>query len=115
MKPEQLTEDGQEIRRLLGDGLSADGLAAALDCHLQKVRSIVENRPAPIGRVWATAGEVASMYGLKSKQIFDWLNKAKESGKVRTQLPSGGAKGLYYNIADLDALWKVEPLKSAAK
>lgn len=114
MKPEQLTVDGQEIRRLLGDGLSADGLAAALSCLYQKLKQDMADRPAPVGQVWAKAEDVATMYGLGSKQVHQWLNKARASGKVRVQRPSGGSRGVYYNIADLYNLWEVEPVKSAA-
>ncbi len=114
MKQEQLSENGQEIRRLLGDGLSANGLAAALDCIYQKLKQDMADRPAAIGQEWATVENIMVMYGLGKAQASSWLKKAAESGCVRVQLPSGGCKGRYYNLADLAKLWKVDPLPPAA-
>lgn len=116
MNAEQLTEDGQDIRRLLGDGLSADGLAAALDCHLQKIKAAVNERPAAGGQEWGTVQDIGRLYGLKKSRVTELVNKLKEAGKVRMQRPSGAEnKGTYYNLADIEKAWNYEPLPAANK
>lgn len=116
MNTEQLTEDGQAMRRLMGDGISADGIAAALDCHLQKVRAIIDERPTAGGQVWGTREDIMRLYGLKAARAAALLRKVQEGGKVRMQRPSGADKrGTYYHLGDIEKAWSYEPLPAANK
>ncbi|MBQ7022658.1 MAG: hypothetical protein IJN29_03700 [Akkermansia sp.] len=108
MKLEQLTEDGQDLRRVMGDSPVAtpDDLAAFGDCLLQKMRRIAEEQPAPLGRKWGTTKDVMRLYGLKKARASELLSELKEARKVRIQKPSGAdKKGTYYHLGDIEKAW----------
>ena len=115
MNPDALTEEGQALRRLLGDVpvVTPDGLAAFGCWLLSTLKAHAEDTPADVGQVWARPLQIAERFGVKRAQVNAWLARLVEQGKVRRWQPetAKGTKGdTYYSLPDLEKAWSLDPL-----
>lgn len=99
-------EEKAILSRLLGSGLSTDGLAAGLQWVLAMVRKELAERPGTGGQEWGRVQDVMRIYGVSRSQANAWLDRLRELGKVRVGNPISGTKGkgdtLYY-LPDIEA------------
>lgn len=117
MHPGSLPDEGQALRRLLGDSLvvTPDGLAAFGIWMLAKIKEVSEDSPVESGQVWARPLQIAERYGVKRAQVNTWLARLVAQGKVRRWQPetAKGTKGdTYYYLPDIEKAWSVDPMKN---
>ena len=113
MNPDALPEEGQALRRLLGDApvVTPDGLAVFGSWLVATLKA--QDRPAEVGQKWARPLQIAERFGVKRAQVNAWLARLGEQGKVRRwQLETAkGTKGdTYYSLPDLEKAWSLDPL-----
>lgn len=113
MNPDALTEEGQALRRLLGDApvVTPDGLAAFGSWLLAKLKAEVVKEGRGCKQEWGTPEQVAAIYGVQRSQANVWINQLVECGKVRrwqSETPTGGQGHMRYNLADIAKAWAVE-------
>lgn len=92
------------LSRLLGSGLSTDGLAAGLQWVLAMMRKELAERPGVAGQEWVRVQDVQRIYGVSRSQADAWVKRLRELGKVRIQNPISGAKGkgdTFYYLPDI--------------
>ena len=114
MNTESMTDEMKALRMLLGDApvVTPDTLTIGLGWLLATLKA--ETTRGSIGearQAWATATQVAAVYGVKRSQAVDWLNRLAEQGKVRRwqSEAANGSKGhMRYNLDDIAAAWAVE-------
>lgn len=115
MNADALTDEGQALRRLLGDApvVTPDGLAAFGSWLLATLKAQAQETPAEGGQMWARPSQIAARFGAKRSQVNTWLARLVEQGKVRRWQPetSKGTKGdTYYSLPDLEKAWSLDPL-----
>lgn len=114
MKAEQLTEQGQALRRLLGDApvVTPDGLAVFGSWLVATLKE--QEKPVESGQMWARPSQIAEIYGVKRAQVNTWLARLVAQGKVRRWQPETekGTKGdTYYCLSDIEKAWSLDPLQ----
>lgn len=107
-----LTEEGQALRRLLGDlpVVTPDTLAVACVWLLAKIKELDKSNGRG-GQVWARPLQIAERFGAKRSQVCIWLARLAEAGKVRRwspETPLGTRGDTYYNIEDIEKAWILE-------
>lgn len=112
MNVNSFSDDARALRLLLGDMpvITPDTLAAFGGWMLAKMKEFDKTTPAG-GQVWARPSQIAARFGVKRAQVAAWLSRLVEAGKVRRWQPEtarGTAGDTYYNIADLENVWKLE-------
>ena len=115
MNPDALTEEGQALRRLLGDApvVTPDGLAAFGSWLVATLKAHADDSPAEAGQMWARPTQIASRFGAKRSQVNVWLARLVAQGKVRRWQPetAKGTKGdTFYYLPDLEKAWSLDPL-----
>lgn len=105
MTPSSLPEEGQALRRLLGDEpfVTPDSLAAFGSWMLAKLKEHTEEQPSTAGQVWATCKQIQKRYGISKSRANDWLANLTRNKKVRTQKPYADKRGMYYHLGDIEA------------
>lgn len=108
MNKEGMTEEMQELKRLLGDSSSPvvtpDMLQIAAGWMMAKTRGMLDERPGAPGQEFGRVSDIARIYNVKRSTAHDWVCRLREKGKVRVQRPCSGAKGkgdTFYNLADI--------------
>ena len=112
MNINNLTEDAQALRLLLGDMpvITPDSLAAFGGWMLAKMKEL-DKRSGSGGQVWARPSQIAERFGVKRAQVASWLSRLVEAGKVRRWQPEtarGTAGETYYNLEDLEKAWTIK-------
>lgn len=114
MNPDALTEEGQALRRLLGDApvVTPDALAVFGSWLVATLKaSLGKNEGGEACQEWGTASQVASIYGVQRQQADVWVNRLVEQGKVRrwrAETENGGCGHMRYNLSDIAKVWAVE-------
>ena len=101
------------LSRLLGSGLSTDGLAAGLQWVLTMVRKELAARPGVAKQEWVRVSDIQRIYGVCRSQASMWAKRLRELGKVRVQNPISGAKGkgdTFYYLPDIELAFKANAL-----
>lgn len=109
-------DEKQVLARLLGIGGGApvatpEMLSIGLQWLLAMVKHELEKHPAADVQQWMAPKEIIEHFGISRERVFSYLRRLKAEGKVRMIRPTGaaGEKGhTRYNVADLEAAWKVE-------
>ncbi len=117
MNIDALSDEGQALRRLLGDVpvVTPDGLAA-FGCWLLATLK-AQDSPADAGQIWARPLQIAERFGAGKSQVNTWLARLVAQGKVRRWQPetAKGAKGdTYYYLPDIEKAWAVDSMKNLA-
>lgn len=115
MNPDALTEEGQALRRLLGDApvVTPDGLAAFGSWLVATLKNKDADAPAVDVQMWARPAQIAARFGAGRTQVNVWLARLVEQGKVRRWRPetAKGTKGdTFYSLPDLEKAWRLDPL-----
>ena len=113
MNPDALTEEGQALRRLLGDVpvVTPDVLSVFGSWLMAKLKALADNSPAAGKQEWARPLQIAERFGVKRAQVNTWLSRLVEQGKVRRWQPetAKGTKGdTYYYLPDIEKAWAVD-------
>lgn len=114
MNTEGMTDEMKALRQLLGDApvVTPDSLTVGLGWLLATIKAETMRGGAGEARQeWATATQVASVYGVKRSQAVDWLNRLAAQGKVRrwqSEAVNGSKGHMRYNLDDIAAAWAVE-------
>lgn len=113
MNPGALTEDGQALRRLLGDVPVAtpDGLAVLGSWLLATLKAHIESNQVTGKQEWARPLQIAELFGVKRAQVNTWLSRLVAQDKVRRWQPetAKGTKGdTYYYLPDIEKAWSVD-------
>lgn len=108
--PEVLEDEEAALARVLGGDTVATpaALNAGLRWLLGKLRHELAGRPAAGEQVWLTAGEVARRYGIRRGQATVWMNRLRELGKVRVNVPLAGKNDrgdTRYYLPDIEAAY----------
>ena len=98
------------LSRLLGSGLSTDGLAAALQGLLTMIRAELSALPARDDTAWMQAKSLAKRYDCNEKYIHTLIRQANAHKPIRIWVPvtEAGNKGkTRYNVQDMDEAFLV--------
>ena len=98
------------LARLLGNGLSTDGLAAALQGLLTMIRAELSALPARDDTAWMPAKSLAKRYDCDEKYIHTLIRQANARKPIRKWVPVSevGNKGIpRYNVQDMDEAFLV--------
>lgn len=118
MNTDALSDEGQALRRLLGDVpvVTPDGLAIFGSWLVATLKA--QDSPADAGQVWARPLQIAERFGAGKSQVNTWLTRLVAQGKVRRWQPetAKGTKGdTYYFLPDIEKAWAVDSMKNLAE
>lgn len=100
-------EEKAILSRLLGSGLSTDGLAAGLQWVLAMVRKEIAERPCADGECpYLPLGKLRKRFGYSNERMNSYLRRMKAENKVRIIQPTdeNGKKGdCRYHVGDVES------------
>lgn len=105
-----MDEEKAILSRLLGSGLSTDGLAAALQGLLTMVRAELAALPARDDAAWMQAKSLAKRYDCDEKYIHTLIRQANARKAIRKWVPvneNGNNGRTRYNVQDMDEAFLV--------
>lgn len=103
-------EEKAIISRLLGSGLSTDGLAAGLQWVVATMRAELSALPAREDTEYMPAKSLAKRYDCNEKYIHTFIRQANARKPIRVWMPVSeeGKKGTpRYNVRDMDEAFLV--------
>lgn len=104
-------EEKAILSRLLGSGLSTEGIAAALQGLLTMIRAELAALPAQDDTVWMPAKSLAKRYDCDEKYIHTLIRQANARKPIRVWMPvseEGKPGKTRYNVRDMDEVFLVE-------
>ena len=100
-------EEKAILSRLLGSGLSTDGLAAGLQWVLAMVRKELAERPGADGECcYLPLGKLRQHFGYSKERMNSYLRRMRAENKVRIIQPTdeNGKKGdCRYHVGDVES------------
>lgn len=113
-------EEQAALERLLGTDTVATptALSAGLRWLLAKLRHELAYRPTPGEQVYLTIGDIGKRYGVTYCQAYTWMQRLRELGKVRVQVPLSGKKDkgdTLYCLPDIETAFAENAIRVATK